>query len=331
MSNNTNNSNTSQYFDNKDLFTGPKVTQYGNHMVMTQVHKETKKKYWNIDTQFSDDYDASLNYTSANNYNAYYTFTLPQPINDVKSIYVTNLQMPVTFHNISASLGNNSFKITYNNVYYYIIIPDGNYDATSLPRAINIELSSVGLTVISFSITNNYSKFTITNGEYSFDFAVTTNATESTSTTSKISDFDKNSIKSKLGWLLGFRNITYKYSVTFTSDKFIEFNRLHYLYLVVDEFSSNSPNSFISPFANSILNKNILAKIILDPKVYPYSNNGTIILPANHSNGYLESDRRTYSGKINLQKLKVQIVNEYGVPINFNGSDFSFSLEINYE
>ena len=29
----------SSYFDNKELFTGPKVNQYGSHMLMTNVSK----------------------------------------------------------------------------------------------------------------------------------------------------------------------------------------------------------------------------------------------------------------------------------------------------
>jgi hypothetical protein len=33
----------SKYFDNKDSFMGPKTTQYGSHMVMTNVVKETRK------------------------------------------------------------------------------------------------------------------------------------------------------------------------------------------------------------------------------------------------------------------------------------------------
>jgi len=316
------------YFDNKELFLGPKVNQYGSHMVMTQVQKETKKKYWNIDTQFRDDYDGSMNYLTQ------YNFTLPQTINDVKSIYVTNFELPVTFYNISASLGNNVFKVTHlsgGNNYHYIVIPDGQYDSSyNISSVINAQMTSKGLTSISFSInTKGKSVFTYT-GTYVIDFAINTNYTITTSTNTIINDLDKYSVKSNLGWLLGFRNITYSITgsaTTFTSENLADFNRMHYLYLVADEFSSNTPNSFISPFATSILNKNILAKISLDPYNYPFGS----VLPANYLNGHLQSDKRTYSGKINLQRLKVQLVNEYGVPINLNGSDFSFCIEIEYE
>jgi len=329
---------SSQYFDEKDLFMGPKVTQYGSHMVMTHVQKETKQKFWNIDTQFRDDYDICFN--SVQQYN----FSLPQPINDVKSITVKNVELPITFYNISASLGNNTMKITdtTNTIYYYIVIPDGNYDTSmSLITAINGELSKLDTddiyisNNIIFSIVNGYASFsTKTNSgnyRYTFDFAITTNFKTSTYTTTQYADFDKYSIKSKLGWLLGFRNINYikpsDNDIDFVSEQLLDLNRIHYVYLVVDEFSSNSPNSFISPFSTSILNKNILAKISLDHQKYQFGS----LLIANYSDGHLQSDKRIYSGKINLQRLKVQLVNEYGISINLNGSDFSFCLKIEYE
>ena len=47
----------SNYFENRDLFLEPKVNQYGSHMVMTNVHKQNKTKYINIDTTFRDEYN----------------------------------------------------------------------------------------------------------------------------------------------------------------------------------------------------------------------------------------------------------------------------------
>ena len=84
-------------------------------------------------------------------------------------------------------------------------------------------------------------------------------------------------------------------------------------------------NSFISPLSNSIINKNIIAKISMDYQHYGYGS----ILPANTLNGLLLTDRRSYSlEKVNLQRLKMQLINEYGVPVSLNGLDFSFSMEI---
>jgi hypothetical protein len=43
------------------------------------------------------------------------------------------------------------------------------------------------------------------------------------------------------------------------------------------------------------------------------------------------TDVRTYQGKIDIQKLNVQLVTEWGSPVNLNGLDFSFVLEIEHE
>ena len=50
----------SKYFDNKETFLGATTTQYGNHMVMTNVMKPGKTKYINIDTRFKDNYETDV-------------------------------------------------------------------------------------------------------------------------------------------------------------------------------------------------------------------------------------------------------------------------------
>ena len=51
----------SSYFDQKELFVGPQVNQYGSHMIMTDVKKEKKTKYVNLDTRFRDEYNENFN------------------------------------------------------------------------------------------------------------------------------------------------------------------------------------------------------------------------------------------------------------------------------
>ena len=41
--------------DEKD-FLSPKVTQHSGHMIMTNVNKPSKIKYFNIDTRFQEEY-----------------------------------------------------------------------------------------------------------------------------------------------------------------------------------------------------------------------------------------------------------------------------------
>jgi hypothetical protein len=317
----------SQYFDNKDSFLQPKVNQYGNHMVMTNVSKPTKKKYWNIDTRFHDDYD-NYSQTISGSLTRWFTFTMPQPINDVKSIYVTNLELPMSFYNISAAFGNNVMKVNDK----LLTIPDGTYTTASLKTAFQTALSGLSLSSVNFDISSNGIASFSTSSALGFNFAVRPSNTCNTVTNPTVgatAEFDKFNVKSKLGWLLGFRDISYNLTSGQTkyAESMLDLNNPKYVYLAVDEFSNGNPSSFISPMPMSIINKNILARVTLDTGHYGI---GTV-LPANQYNGLLLSDRRSYNGKVNLQKLKLQLVNEYGNPVDLNGLDFSFSLEIEYE
>jgi hypothetical protein len=323
----------SAYFDNKDLFLSPKVSQHGNHMVMTNVYKETKRKYWNIDTRFRDDYDNYSQLVSGSQIPGY-TFTLPQTINDVKMIQVKNIEVPMTFYNISAALGNNVLTIDNK----LVTILDGFYSAASLKLAMVSALSVASVSGVSFDISYNgnpHSFFQNTSGSpITIGFAVKPSNSCGGVTNPAVGglstgDFDKYNFKSKLGWLLGFRNISYTVAsgTAQLSEGLLDLTIPRYLYLVVDEFTNSNTNSFISPLPSSVINRNILAKITIDYKHYPF---GTI-LTANPTNGLLISDKRRYNGKVNIQKLKIQLVNEYGLPIHLNGSDFSFCLEIEYE
>ena len=309
----------SQYFDNKDMFLEPKVTQYGNHMVMTNVIKSLKHQYYNIDTRFRDDYDEYSNTSPS-----FYNITLPQRINDVKSIMVCTAEIPLSYYNISKSLGNNVFQvIDPSNNSKTVSLTDGYYDNTGLKTEINNRLITLGINDLSFNIVSNKSVFTSTKN-YIFHFHVNTKII--TACSANI-DYDKYNLKSKLGWLLGFRNIEYSLSGEMTSESILDLNGPRYLYLVIDEFNNGKQNSFISPLYTSLLNKNILAKICIDNNHYSFGK----MLTVNNFNGYLLTDKRSYNGKVDLQRLKIQLVNENGIPINLNGLDFSFTLEIDYE
>lgn len=310
----------SKYMDDKTMFLEPTVSQYGSRMVMTNVHQPTRTKYWNIDTQFCNDYTSS-NPTE-------YNISLPEAINNVKTIKVTDVQIPITFYNISSSLGNNLFKIVdNNNNSNTIILPDSQYNPVSLASAINDQLTLLGID-LTFDLSNNEHVCNIKNhsltATYTVQFAISSNG----SCVGVNADFDKNLLKSKLGWSLGFRNVEYSISPSGSqTSESIYFLNSKNLFLVVDEFSKGNQNTFISPMYDSILNKNILAKISLDYESFPFGS----ILNGNDGGGYLLSDCRSYSGKVNLQRLKLQLVTIHGLPVNMNGVDFSFSLEITYE
>lgn len=423
----------SQYFDKAELFLEPKVKQYGSHMVMSNVHKPNKTKYVNIDTQFSDDYN---NFAVAN-----YNITLPERINDVKSISVTNIELPMSFYNISHALGNNSFKMTNldvdttlpyltnlptgyinesNQFVDIIIIPDGYYTIDRLKTVINSQIDKVKRIITN---SNNYTLFDntgsivydldgipllLTESNYVFnldgsfiyvtdangdnildaygnlqiqlktgEYLYISNEQKNTHdlrfdyyiresegiqgyfysnrsniiidfTVNDKGQFDKYNFKSKLGWILGFRNLTYNISFVYTplegdsdptdtlgpdgqpltyGEFLVDLNTIRYVYLALEEFNKGGQNSFVSPTASSLINKNIIARISLDRSNYGFGS----YLPANIQNGLLLSDTRGYTGKIDLHKVNLQILNNIGIPLPLNGYDFSICLEIQHD
>lgn len=286
----------------------PKTQQYGNHMVMTNVHKQTKTKYISIDTKFRDDYDFSQP--------ASFQVVLPERVNDVHSIGVTNIEIPMSFYNISANLGNNYFKIINGANTEIIHIDDNQYDALSLAAEINSKLaaSTYGNGLLFSVIANARTTISANAVARSIIFDV-----------DKSGSSDKFQFKQKLGWLLGFRKTSYDVPGlgSVAAECVVDLSGPRYLYLAIDEFSKGNQNTFVTPLASSMINKNILARITLDTKHYEYGS----ILPANSYNSLLTTDRRSYTGKVHLQKLHVQLLNESGIPMMLNGNDFSFCLE----
>lgn len=314
-----NNKSTNSYLDNKTAFLEPQVDQYGSHMVMTNVKRPNRQKHLNIDTRFSDDY--GYNKTDFNK-TFYLNFTFPERIRDVKSMRVTSMELPITFYNFSESMENISFTITDNTpLTKKVIIKDNNYStASQLQSEIATKIHSFGgnFTNISFNNTGTFSTFDASASTFTISF-----------NTDVSGNTDRFNVRSKLGWELGFRNPTYSLTSakTLTSESFLNLNTVRYLYLVIDEYSPGFTNSFVCPIQNYLLNKKILARIQIDTQRFPF---GTI-QPCNFFNGLIESDYRQYNGTIDIQRLSVQLVNEYGKPMNLNGMDFSFSLELTYE
>jgi hypothetical protein len=289
-----------------DLFLEPKTTQYGSHMVMSNVIKQSKTKYINIDTRFRDEY----NYISTANYN----ITLPERITDVTTMNLTSIEIPMSFYNISANLGNNFLNLTRNGTTTTITIADGNYSVSTLRTTLNAALWGYDL---SYNYSDSNSTLNTGTGSVTVNFAV-----------DSVGGNDKYNIKSKLGWILGFRNSTYTIGTAITkSEAFYDFNGPRYLYLAIDEYNKGNQHSFVSPLYNSLINKNIIARITMNTATHSF---GTI-LPANLKNGLLVSDLRNYTGKIDLLKMNIQLLDENGNNVALNGLDFSFSLAVEHE
>jgi hypothetical protein len=324
---------SSAYFDNKKIFDTPRVDQYGSHMVMSRGGNLDGggggggggKLYVSLDTRFSNnigsDAGAGAGGGSGGTADANYNFVLPIRLTNIQSMSVTNIEIPISYYNISANLGNNTFRVTRvasGNV-WTVSLSDGQYTATKLQTMVNAGLPP-GLTFSTNA--NGQSVFTntdISGSNYYVEFYTDT-----------FGGYDKNNPKFKLGWIMGFRYIAYPISAgggSLVSECILNLNGPRYLYLVVDEFQNGKENSFNSALGDiGMMKKNILARVATSYHDYPY---GTI-LPANLSNGALTSDCRTYFGggrSVDIQRLNVQLVNEIGQVMDLRGDHIMFCLE----
>ena len=286
-------------------------------MVTSGVKKEPKYKYLNIDTRFSDDFSGFDNAT--------YTVILPERLTNIKSMTVTNMEVFLSYFNISAAKSNNTFRITdaVSRNALTVTIPDGQYTVGGLQAAVS-GLLPAGVTYQVDS--NGHSMFSVLDPSGSPQYIEFY--------TDARGGYDKRNPKFKLGWIMGFRNMAYPIPAggSLVSEAAVSLNGPRYLYLVVDEFQNGKGESFVSVMSTSLMNKQIIARVAISEAEYGFGS----MVDANLANGLLISDTRTYCSRagsdngIDIKQLNIQLVDETGAVVDLNGDDISFCLKLEY-
>jgi len=292
--------------------------------VINPLKRRINRKNLNIDTRFRDNYFGS----SSTNFNT----ALPIQLNNIVSMQLSSIELPLTFFNISKQLGCNFFtiniknKVTGESDSQVISIPDGNYDQNGIINIINqlvfnLGTSNICYTGIVFEINyanNSGSGQTIAaiNSTYTgpaFEFSLDFQA-------DRLGDYDSSTpLPLKFGWILGFRNGVYENSPSYVSESVMDLNTIKYIYLVVDDYNNSVNNGFYSAFNSSNLNKNILARISLQSPAFN-------ILSENNLNFITYT--REYFGPVTLQNMMIQLLDPYGRILDLNNSDYSFCLSM---
>jgi len=204
-----------------------------------------------------------------------------------------------------------------------VTIPDGNYDYLSLQGYINTFLTNTGSTYANIQVLtdintpqgqgNNAGSGRMVFGsidgtqEFSINFLTDVYGNDDRQTPLPL----------KLGWIMGFREGFYENALTYVSEGIVNLVGPRYIYLVVDDYNNSVNDGFYAAFNSSILNKNILARISLQGSVFN-------ILSQNNLN--LITTPRQYFGPVDIQKLNVQLLDEYGRILDLNNMDYSFCL-----
>lgn len=284
--------------------------------VINPLTRRILRQNINIDTRFRENYFA----TQSSNFH----LDLPLKLSQVVSLQLSAMEFPSTFYAISQIFGNNYFVIRIEGLEPLIItIPDGNYTYNILQSYLNnyltttpgipLEYQSISFTTDIVSTSNTSSgtgKMTVkssTSTPFTLDFYTNKTGHEDNSIPLQL----------KFGWLIGFRRGVYSGEFTYTSEGIVDLAGPKYLYLVVDDFNNNQNDGFYGAFTTSILNKNILARITIT---------GSVFNILNQNNLSLITTPRQYFGPVDIQKLQIQLLDEYGRIIDLHSMDYSFCL-----
>ena len=292
---------------------------------------QTLTKCLTIDTRFRDNY---YNTSSAD-----FQIQLPVKFAKVVSMQLASMEFPVAFYGITKKQGNNFLyiELSYddeNGAGFIeektIIIPDGNYNAVDFVGILNANLSpkmtdgSLLYPEDIFSYLTLYLDVTVTGSGTGKVTLHTTGVRSSWIKNMKLDftrdvngDVDNVDISTKMGWNLGFIHKVYDGETSYVSDTILEPATVRYVYLAVEDFNNSVNNHFYTAFKNSILNPNILARISLKGSYF------TILM---ENDFHIVTEPRQYFGPVDIQRLRIRMLDEYGRPLEMNNANYSFCL-----
>lgn len=296
------------------------------------LNKRIIKKSLNIDTRFRENYFQ----TSPSNFQ----IDLPMRFNNVVSMQLAAMELPTSFYNIDRALGNNFFALIdpIHNITQMIVIPDGNYTYADLINIINTVISKIALirqapngnnvtvsfkdVVFTLDINLESGSGRVIVGLAKCDSYTIPDIDACNFILSFQTDYDGKPdfitpLPLKFGWMLGFRNGVYTNNISYVSEGLIDLSAPRYVFLSIDDHNNSVSDGFISVYSSSVLNKNILARISVRGNVFNYmaqNNLSTTTYP------------REYFGPVNIQRMNIQLLDEYGRILNLHNMDFSFCL-----
>lgn len=315
------------------------------------INRKTITKLLNIDSRFRKNYG----FTTPTNYK----LDLPYPINNVIEMKLSDLEFPTTYYPFSDEYENNYLwmKVEQGNgaeSYLYIHIPQGNYYQAEFIKIIQSAIDELGLSLkIEYNLSfDNTGGVGVGDGTISIGIDGVNNITginnielnfSGRKLTTDIQDYDKSQkffmefeeqekiineyyytdsnidYKQRLGWMLGFRKDFYTGYTNYKSEGVMDILGSKYMFLIVDDFNNSTNINYISSSKESLLPDNIMARISI--KGYAFSIQSQTDLS-------LFTEPRFYYGPVNITKLEIKLVDDFGRIVDLNNMDFSFTLSL---
>ena len=125
---------------------------------------------------------------------------------------------------------------------------------------------------------------------------------------------------STMGYLMGFREITYSGLKSYTSESIFNNTYSNYLYFCLDDYTGSQPLTNTYGMGNgTTLKENILGVIPI---------NSNLFTPTFDSNANFIYKKREYFGPVDISRITVKLVNQKGNLVNLHNSNFNFALQI---
>ena len=343
------NINAIKQYNGNQYITNNGENTFGNYK---QTNKSTLKKIYTIDSIFRQNYELTDNQSHN------YIIQLPETVSRAITMSISSIEIPLTYHNISKYYNNNIFTVelldSNNNLIgniQKIELSPGLYESRissyspgdvnriicySIDKEINDKIKEL----VFQDISNNL-KFVIEprSGFSCFKFDNSNNITNNILGTKKIkinfnvnntntnaSNCYSNELYQKLGWQLGFRSNTLIIDANdlfAVSTGICHINYPRYVYIAIDDFQSSSQNHFAIA-SDSIVAPNIITRInilsLLEEKTAFKQGAYAGDIYYNHKH------IREYFGPTDINKLKIQLLDEYGRPFSLNNMDWSFII-----
>ncbi len=280
-----------------------------------QNSHNAKFTFVHVNTKFRSNYYN----TSSSNFN----YQFPNTYSNVTSLKLDSICIPNTWYLFSSKKKNNVFFIETNDSCFgvelhQIIIPDGNYSIEQLETFLNktyfyLAGNDNALKNIKFSIHENSLKSI---------FSVVDGTSSSYRFTLKFAHSELKNISFGAGWILGFRYAEYLDVTSYImSEGLFDGGGDRYVYFCLDDFNHSSLNPHEVCFEKYSANESVLAKIYLTDGKFAVNIDDS-------SNGNNIVKTRKFAGPIDLSKIKVKILDQYGDVVDLNYMDFSFSLQV---
>ena len=301
--------------------------------IINPINVRTIKRTINLDTRFRPNY-----YTSSS---TDFSLTLPVRIKNAVSMRIASIEIPISWYVVAKYWGNSFFKIEWGTktgndfqYNYTVTIPDGNYElfwqaataATDLASTINTFMHSYTgpdsaiLQDIVFNVdrTSGRSGFAWKSGSpnstqnFKISFSIDENGNSDFSTI----------LQFRLGWLLGFRVGFYE-GLSIVSEGICYMKGPRYAFISINDFNNSVSNYFISAFSSSLLQKDIIARINL---TYIQQQQGVYQTGQDDGLSTQINRQRSYFGPVDIERLEIKLLDEFGRIIDLNNMDWSMAL-----